>query len=152
MPAGALSHRASDFQFLRKTRQLPAKKITTKYFDNQMTNITHGLLPPYYYLQSHFTTTTTTTVLWPFSRDHPGEPVPEENFWTLWCKRRLKEADTPTIRMGATPSGLTSAHLHLPPFFTGRMPFLPPNQVSVSVYWSTILTLFHNGSGSPKLS
>jgi len=38
--------------------------------------------------------------------------VPEENFWTLWCKGRLTEADTPTIRQGATPSGLTSAHLH----------------------------------------
>jgi len=35
-----------------------------------------------------------------------------------------------TIRLGATPSGLSSAHLHHPPaiFFTGRMPFLPPNQ------------------------
>ena len=34
-----------------------------------------------------------------------------------------------TIRLGATPSGLTSAHLHHPPyFFTGRMRFLPPNQ------------------------
>jgi len=31
----------------------------------------------------------TTTVLWPFFRDQPGEPVPEENFWTLWCKGRL---------------------------------------------------------------
>ena len=42
---------------------------------------------------------------------------------------RPTEADTPTIRLGATPSGLTSAHLHhLPHFFTGRMPFLPPNQ------------------------
>ena len=30
----------------------------------------------------------------PFFRDHPGEPVPEENFWTLWCKGRLTEADT----------------------------------------------------------
>jgi len=29
-----------------------------------------------------------------FFWDHPGEPVPEENFWTLWCKRRLTEADT----------------------------------------------------------
>ena len=65
----------------------------------------------------------------PFSRDHPGEPVPEENFWTLWCKGRLTEADTPTIRLGATPSGLTSAHLYHPlHIFTGRMPFLPPNQ------------------------
>jgi len=71
---------------------------------------------------------TTTTVLWPFFRDHPGEPVPEENFWTLWCKGRLTETDTPTIRLGATPSGLTSAHLHHAPFFTGRMPFLPLNQ------------------------
>ena len=52
------------------------------------------------------------TALFP---DHPGEPVPEENFWTLWCKGRLTEADTPTIRLGATPSALTSAHLHHPP-------------------------------------
>jgi len=50
---------------------------------------------------------THTTVLRPFFRDHPGEPVPEENFWTSWC--RLTEADTSTIRLGATPSGLTSA-------------------------------------------
>jgi len=53
-----------------------------------------------------------TAVLRPFFRDHPGEPVPEKNFWTLWCKRRLTEADTPTIRLGATPSGVTSARLH----------------------------------------
>jgi len=67
----------------------------------------------------HFTyiTTTTTTVLCPFFRDHPGEQVPEENFWTSWCKGRLTEADTKTIRLGATPSGLTSAHLHHPPIF-----------------------------------
>jgi len=54
----------------------------------------------------------TTTVLQPFIHYHPGEPVPEENFWTLWCKGRLTEADTLIIRLGATPSGLTSAHLH----------------------------------------
>jgi len=61
---------------------------------------------------AHSTTnTTTTTVLQPFFRDHPGEPVPEENFWALWCKGRLTEADTPTIQLGATPSGLTSDHL-----------------------------------------
>ena len=71
----------------------------------------------------------TITILRPFFRDHPGETVPEENFWTLWCKGRLTKADTQTIRLGATPSGLTSAHLHHPPiFFTGQMPFLPPNQ------------------------
>jgi len=70
---------------------------------------------------------TTTTVLRPFFWDHLGEPVPEEYFWTLWCKGRLTEADTPTIRLGATPSGLTSAHHH-PPIFTDRMPFLPLSQ------------------------
>jgi len=59
----------------------------------------------------------TTTVLQPFFRDHPGEPVPEENFWTLWCKGRLTEANTPTIWLGATPSGITSVCLHHPPYF-----------------------------------
>jgi len=73
--------------------------------------------------------TTTTTVLRPFFRDHPGEPVPEGNFWTLWRKGRLTEANTPTIQLDATPSGLTNAHLHHPPIsFTGQIPFLPPNQ------------------------
>ena len=81
------------------------------------------------YKSFHLLNHTTTTILRPFIQDHPSEPVPEENFWTLWCKARLTHADTPTIRLGTTPSGLTSAHLHhLPIFFTGRMPFLPPNQ------------------------
>jgi len=48
--------------------------------------------------------------------------MPEENFWTLWCKGRLAEADTPTIRLGATPSGLTSAHLDYPPILQAGCP------------------------------
>jgi len=68
-----------------------------------------------------------TTILRPFLGT-PGELVPEENFWTLWCKGRLTEEDTSTIWLHATPSGLSSAHLHHPPLFTGRMPFMPPNQ------------------------
>jgi len=72
--------------------------------------------------------------------------VPEQNFWTLWCKGRLTQAVTPTIRLGATPSGwaplhpagrhsirlgatpsgLTSATSTILHLFTGRMPFLPP--------------------------
>jgi len=85
---------------------------------------------------SHFTTlsSTHTTVLRPFFRDHPGEPVPEENFWTLWCKGRLTEADTPTIRVGATPSGLTSAHVHHAPIFY-RPDALPAAQPTVSKHW-----------------
>jgi len=70
------------------------------FIDNKLAKVRH--------YQHH----RTTTVLRPFLRDHLGEPVPEENFWTLWCKGRLTEADTATIWLGATPSGLTSAHLH----------------------------------------
>jgi len=73
----------------------------------------------------------TTTVLWPFFWDCPGEPVPEEKFWTLWRKGRVTEADTPTIRLGATPSGLTSAHLHHPTFLN-RPDALPAAQRTVS--------------------
>ena len=46
-----------------------------------------------------------TTVLWPFFRDYPGEPVPEEIFMV---QGKITEADTPTIRLGATPSRLIS--------------------------------------------
>ena len=76
------------------------------------------------------------TVLRPFFRDHPGEPVPEENSWTLWCKERLTEADTETIRLGATPSGLTSAHLHHSPIFY-RPDALPATQPSVKALTAT---------------
>jgi len=88
------------------------------------------LLPPGAENASYATDyhTPTTTVLRPFFQDHPGEPVPEENLWTLWRKGRLTEADTQTIWLGATPSWLSSANLHHPPFFTGRMLFLLPNQ------------------------
>jgi len=74
----------------------------------------------------------TTTVLRPLIRDHPGEPVPEENFWTLWFKGRLTEADTPTIRLGASPSGLTSAvPTSTIPFFY-RPDAVPAGQPTVS--------------------
>jgi len=70
----------------------------------------------------------------PFFRDHPREPVPEENFWTLWCKERLTEAETPTILLGATVSGLTSAYLHHPPIFY-RPDALPAAQPTVSNHY-----------------
>ena len=84
--------------------------------------------------KSHTNTHTHTTILRPFFRDHPGEPVPEENFWTLWCKGRLTEANTLTIWLGATSSGLTSAHLHHSPIFY-RPDTLPAAQPTVSKHW-----------------
>jgi len=98
--------------------------------------------------------TTTTTVLRPFFRDHPGEPVPEENFLTLWCKGRLTEADTPTIRLGATPSGLTSAHLHHPAIFyrPGALPAAQPT-VSKQFYEKFIknVPIFKSWNGTTKI-
>ena len=88
-------------------------------------NLYQQISPPHHH---------TTTVLWPFFRDHTGEPVPEENFGTLWCKGRLTEADTLTIRLGATPSGLISVHLHHPPYFY-RPDAIPATQPTASKYW-----------------
>jgi len=78
----------------------------------------------------------TTTVLSPFFWDHPGEPVPEENFWTLWCKGSLTEANTLTVRLGATPSRLTIAHLHHPPIFY-KPDSLPATHPSVKALKAT---------------
>ena len=71
----------------------------------------------YYYVSAVIRTYTLLNRFTVLFRDHPGETVPEENFWTLWCKGRLTKADTQTSLLGATPSGLTSAHLHHPPIF-----------------------------------
>jgi len=70
---------------------------------------------------------------------YPSELVPEENFWTLCCKGRLTEADTPTIRLGVTPSGLTSAHLHHPPHSFYMPDALPAAQPTVSKHWRQLV-------------
>jgi len=99
-------------------------------------------------LRELFTKNYTTAVLRPFFRDHPGEPVPEENFWTLWCKGRLTKATTPTIRLGATPSGLTSAHLHHPPHIFYRpdaQPFI--GGLTAQVGWLGLMVGGHPALG-----
>jgi len=53
------------------------------------------------------------TVLWPFFRDQTGKPVPEEIFWTFIVQGKITEADTLTIQVGTTPSGL----IIIPPHF-----------------------------------
>jgi len=63
---------------------------------------------------------------------------------TLWCKGRLIEADTLTIRLGATPSGLTSAHLHHPPFVLLQNWQTAVNiwQCCIVVLWNSLYILF----------
>jgi len=42
---------------------------------------------------------------------------------------KIMEAEVPTVRVGATQTGLIVPPPPQPPrFFTGWMPFLPPNQ------------------------
>ena len=54
----------------------------------------------------------------------PGWAGARRELLDFMVQGRLTEADTLTIWLGATSSGLTSAYLHHPPtFFTGRMPF-----------------------------
>jgi len=69
--------------------------------------------------------------------------VPEENFWILWCKVRLTEADTPTIRLGDTPSRLTSAHLHYLPdkLKTELMPYVRRKCVCIYLLGIHFLTI-----------
>ena len=40
----------------------------------------------------------------------------------------IMEAEALAVRVGATPSRLTTPQYPQPMYFTGRMPFLPPNQ------------------------
>jgi len=67
---------------------------------------------------------THTTILRPFFHDHPRELAPEEIFWRFMMQGKTTEADTPTVWLGTTPSGLISDP---PPSFIPflcRMPFL----------------------------
>jgi len=91
--------------------------IITCYLVRILLRLVHKIESYYYYYYYYYCYTHTHIRFTALFRDHPGKLVPEENFWTLMCKGRLTEADTLTIRLGATPSALTSAHLHHPPIF-----------------------------------
>ena len=71
----------------------------------------------------------------PFSGTTQVSRCQKSNFWTLWCKGRLAEADIPTIWLGATPSRLTSAHLHHQPQIFYRPDALPAAQPTMSKHW-----------------
>ena len=77
---------------------------------------------------------THTTVLRPLFQDHPRQPE-EILFRSLWCKMvqgKIMQADTLTIRLGATPSGLISNPPPSSPHFYAGFPSCcnPPN-----IYW-----------------
>jgi len=118
-------------RFIQAVCSVPLKTIVIDLYLAVIIRYTRWLIPQT--LDSNvicnwYHTTHTTSVLRHFFWDHPEEPVPEDNLWTLWCKGRLTKADTPTIRLGATPSGLISAHLHHPPHIFYRPDALPATQ------------------------
>jgi len=72
----------------------------------------------------------TITVLRPFFQEHPGEPVPEENFWTFivqgkinWGRHTDHQDRRHSIRTNQCPPPPSPLFL-----FTDRIPFLLPNQ------------------------
>jgi len=93
----------------------------------------HFLLGSSHYIGQHHTVHQNhVTALLP---GPPGWDSARRELLTLWCKGRLTEADTQTIRLGATPSVLTIAHLHHPPIFFYGPDALPAAQPTVSMHW-----------------
>ena len=72
----------------------------------------------------------------------PGWAGARKEFLDFMAQGKITEADTPTIRLGPTPSGLTSAHLHHPPIFSYRLDALPAAQPTVSKHWRAKALLF----------
>jgi len=81
-------------------------------------------------------TTTTTTILRPFSGTTRVSRCQEKTSG-LYGAREDWQRQTPTIWLGATPSGPTSAHLHHPPIAFYRPDALPAAQPTVSKHWRT---------------
>jgi len=74
---------------------------------------------------------THTPVYWPFVHDYPGEPVPEGKTNVDFTEARDSDWQwNPLGHMQVCTSLQTDNHTSTSPlsFFTGRMPFLPPNQ------------------------
>ena len=134
----------------QSTIQLPyVPYLTSCYIIAENINGWENFVMLQYHTHTH---TRTTSISWPFFWDHAGEPVPEENFWTLWWKGRLTEADTLTIWLGATPASLTSPPPPSPHFLQAGCPSCRPTN-SVKALKATILqyhgfwiTIIHSDS------
>ena len=70
-------------------------------------------------LKCLFWVLSTTTVLRPFFPDHLGEPVPEENFWTLWYKG-FYSARNACIASAVLAIAIPSVRLSVCPSLTRR--------------------------------
>jgi len=74
-----------------------------------------------------------TIVLRPFFRNYLGKMMPEEIRLNFMVQGKITLADTPTIRLGTTPSGLI---IDLPPSFPHFMPdALPATTLPIFFYF-----------------
>ena len=98
---------------------------------------------------SQTNTHTHTTVLRPFFRDHLGEPVPEEKLLDFIVQGKINRGRHIDHPAGCHSIGTNQCPHSPSPIFTGRMPFLPPNQQCQSTEGSTAkLTSSNNNSKS----
>jgi len=88
-----------------------------------------------HYIIQQSNTHTHTTVLRPFFRDHPGEPVPEENFSTSWCKGRGRHTDQPA---GCHSIRTNQCRPSPSPHIFYRLDALPATQPTASKHWRHI--------------
>jgi len=76
--------------------------------------------------------THTHTRLTAFVRDYPGEPVPERLVKPIWILAKQETVSGSGISWNICKSAPRSRQTTTPDpttlFYTGRMPFLPPNQ------------------------
>ena len=86
-----------------------------------------------YYSPGSTTTTPTQTFYGPFS-GLSGWAGARTELLDFMVPGKINRGDIPTIRLGATPSGLSSAHLHHPPIFllAGCLPAAQPTE---SKHW-----------------
>jgi len=83
-------------------------------------------------LSTHTHTRAHTTVLWPFYRDHAGELVPRKELRDFMVQGKInsrRHIDHPAGRHSIRTDQCPLPTSTIPPYyFTGQMPFLPPNQ------------------------
>jgi len=121
-----------DERTTRATRGPLPCQLVVRLYEPRNTNLQHSI------------TTYTTTVLQPLFRDHPGEPVPEEKFWTLWCKERYNRGRH-TDHLVGCHSIRTNQCLSPPSPIFYSPDAIPAAQPTVSKHWRQQTTTHTGG-------
>jgi len=79
------SHHLANHKYSQFCHQTTRKLTDDDDDDDTVTALLHSAIDDAETIKKYTPSLTdiTTTILRPFFRDHPGQPVPEVNFWTL---------------------------------------------------------------------